>query len=330
VRYRELGSTGIRVSTISFGGWAIAGGFNWGPQDRRDSLFALRAAFDCGVTLFDSAEGYGEGRSEQLIGEALSGVRDRIVLATKVLPHRFAPDDLRAACEQSLRNLRTDRIDLYQLHWPRWDVPIEETLAGLESLRAAGKIRAYGVSNFGKRDLEDGLRAGFPVSADQVAYSLLFRAVEFEILPACRQGGVSVLCYSPLLQGLLTGKFRSADEVPADRARTRHFSGARPRSRHGEAGLEAETFAAVAEIGETARGLGLPMADVALAWVLAQPGVASAIVGGRNAAQAAANTRVADLDLPEEALRRLSDITDPLKRRMGPNADLWQSESRIR
>jgi len=330
MQYRKLGTTDIEVSAVAFGCWAIVGGFNWGDQDERDSLAALRAAHEAGITLFDTAEGYGDGYSEQLLGKALGAVRDEIVIASKVSPSHYAPDALRAACERSLRNLGTDRIDLYQLHWPNWEIPFAETLGLLEELKAAGKIRACGVSNFGPRDLADALATGRPIASNQLAYSLLFRAIEFEILPLCVREGLSVLCYSPMLQGLLTGKFARADEVPVDRARTRHFASSRRDARHTEPGAEAETFAAIAAIREIAEGLGEPMADVALAWLLAQEGVGAVLAGGRNAAQARANARAGDLVLPRDVLKRLAAVTDPLKARLGSNADMWQTDPRMR
>jgi len=330
MQYRKLGNTGIEVSRVAFGCWAIVGGFNWGRQDEKDSLNALRAAYEAGVTLFDSAEGYGNGRSEQLIQKALSSVRNEIIIATKVSPDHFAEKDLIAACERSLRNLKTDRIDLYQLHWSNKKIPVEDTLAVLEKLKKEGKIRYYSVSNFGTKDLAGCLAAGYTVCSNQLAYNLLFRAIEYEIQPFCVQEGISILCYSPLMQGLLTGKFFTADDVPEDRTRTRHFSTSRPYARHGEQGAEKETFAAAEQIRQIAGEIGESTADVSLAWLLAQPGVVSVIAGGRNPDQAGNNACAVDLVLPEDVIERLSSFTESLKSKLGSDADMWQGESRIR
>lgn len=330
MQYRKLGQTDIQVSTVAFGAWAIIGGNNWGHQDEKDSLAALRAAYQSGVTLFDSAEGYGNGKSEELIGRALSDVRDRIVIATKVSSSHLAPDDLRQACERSLRALRTDRIDLYQLHWPGRETPFaEDTRATLEELKQQGKIRAYGVSNFGKQDLDVCFSGGCKICSNQLAYSLLFRAIEYEIQPVCVRERLSILCYSSLMQGLLTGKFARADNVPENRARTRHFSSARPNARHGEEGAEKLTFETIAYLKKIAEELKQPLANVSIAWLLAQPGVTSAIVGARNADQARRNARAADLVLEPAVLQRLSAVTEKLKNCIGANADMWQAESRI-
>jgi aryl-alcohol dehydrogenase-like predicted oxidoreductase len=330
MQYRKLANTELNVSTVAFGCWAIVGGFNWGHQEEQDSLSALRAAYDSGINFFDSAEGYGGGRSEELLGKALGDVRDEIIIATKISPNHYAPDELRAACERSLRNLNTDWIDLYQLHWPNRDIPITETLGLLEDLKREGKVRAYGVSNFGPQDLGGCLATEYTLTSNQLAYNLLFRAIEFETLPTCAREGISVLCYSPLMQGLLTGKFTTPDQVPDDRARTRHYSNSRSQARHDEPGAEKETFATVARIQEIAHELNQPMAHLAIAWLLAQEGVTSVIVGGRNPDQVRSNVLAAGLQLPEDAITALSDATESLKKTLGPNADMWQSTSRIR
>lgn len=316
---------------MAFGAWAIVGGFNWGDQDVQDSIAALRAAFDEGITLIDTAELYGNGASEELIHRALGDVRDEVVIASKVASSHLAPEDLKAACERSLKALGTDRIDLYQIHWPSRTVPLEDSLAAMEELKQEGKIRAIGVSNFGPQDLGDLLNQSSSIVTNQVAYNLIFRAIEYEIQPICDRENIGILCYSPLMQGLLTGKFATADDVPEDRARTRHFSSHRPQTRHGEAGVEEETFSALQQIREIAVELGVSMADLTLAWLMKQPAVSSVIVGGRNAGQVKRNCNALKLDLSDDVEKQLRTATRSLKEAMGPNADLWQGEpSRIR
>lgn len=327
--YRPLGKSRLVVSSVAFGGWAIVGGFTWGPQEKSDSLAALRTAYDHGVTLFDTAELYGDGTSEQLLAEALGDVREHIVIASKVATPHFSKNLLRASCERSLRNLRTDRMDLYQLHWPTSETPPEETFETLETLKQEGKILEYGVSNFGPENMRSFLGKPWTVRSNQLAYNLLFRAIEFEIQPLCVQHGLSILCYCPMMQGLLTGKFRSADDVPAERARTRHFSPTRPHVRHHEPGAEKETFEAIERIRAIVAETGESMAHVTLAWLLTQPGVASVIVGARHAQQAAENARAADIRLSDDVRTRLDAATRPLKDHLGRNPDMWQTPSRI-
>lgn len=324
MRTRTLGRTDIEVSVVCQGCWSIVGGFNWGAQDREDSLAAISAAFEAGITFFDTATAYGDGESETMLGEALAGHRQEVVLASKVRRRDLAPADLRRSCEDSLRRLKTDVIDLLQIHWPNDDVPVADSLAEMDALRQEGKIRAIGVSNFGRGYLGEALDVG-DIQSNQIAYNLLFRAPEHYVLPTCDERNVSVLCYSPIMQGLLAGKFASADEVPEDRARTRHFAGSRPQARHGQAGCEAETFQAVARIKEICDDLGQPMARVAMAWLLAQPAVTSVLAGARNARQARDNAATGDLVLDDATLAALTDATEPVKAALGQSIDMWQT-----
>ena len=155
MQYRKLGQTDLEVSVVALGCWAIIGGFNWGPQDKAESLDTIEAALDSGVNFFDTAEGYGDGASEQLLAEGLGSRRPDVIIASKVSADNLPPDKLRAACERSLRHLNTDYIDLYQVHWPSRTEPFAETMRTLEALRDEGKIRVIGVSNFGKEDLPE-------------------------------------------------------------------------------------------------------------------------------------------------------------------------------
>ena len=324
MEYRKLGKSNLDISVITMGCWAIAGGSLWGPQDESDAIGALHTAVDVGINFFDSAEGYGAGRSEELIGKAFKGsMRDKVIVATKVSPSNLRPADLRASCENSLRTLGMETIDVYYIHWPNWDIPIAETLGTMNELKAEGKIRYVGCSNFGQRDLSD-LLAVDHIEINQLAYHLLFRAIEYEVVPLCEENQVSIAAYSPLFHGILTGKFATLDDIPDTRARTRHFDASkRPMTRHGGPGAEPETAAAMAAIRQICDDAGLPMAKVALAWVLKQPGVATVIAGARNPAQIHANAEAAALDLSDDIVAALNAATEPLKVKFGTNADMW-------
>ena len=329
MQYRKIAQGQLEVSTVCLGCWAIVGDATWGPQDKTDAIETIRAAVDAGINFLDTAEGYGSGDSERLIAEALGPDRDKVIIGSKVSRGHLAPRELKTACERSLKNLGTDRIDLYYIHWPSRKVPFAETVRAMEELIAAGKIGYVAVSNFGREDLGEMLPLAVP-AANQLSYSLLFRAIEFEILPACRAANVPVTCYSPLMQGLLTGKFGSADEVPEGRARMRHFSSSRPQARHGEAGAEAETFSAVGAIAELARQVNMDMAVMSLAWLLGRAGVASVVVGARTPQQILRNAAAGDLHLPGELASRMEQITEPLRRKLGANPDMWESKPRLR
>ena len=322
MKYRKLGNSGIEASEVAFGCFAFSNDNTWGPQDEKDSAASIHAALDAGITLFDTAEGYGGGLTEEVLGRALAGRRGKALIATKASSANLTAEGVAAACEASLKRLGTDWIDLYQIHWPNREVPMEVTFAAIDRLVKAGKVRAVGVSNFGVSDLTQAL-GHYPVATNQMVYSLLARAIEYEILPLCVEKGVGILTYSPLAQGLLSGKYMTADDFPAGRARTRHFSSKREQVRHGGPGCEEETFAAIDEIRAISKELGEPMSAVALAWLLTRKGVASVICGGRTPAQVLENVRCADITLPADVTARLDAATQKVKSFLGPNPDMW-------
>lgn len=328
MKYNQLGASGFNVSAVVMGCWGIGGGYTWGEQDEKVSIDTIRAAVDAGVNLFETAEFYSEGYSEEVLGKGLEGLRDKVMIATKVWPDNLSKDKLAAACEGSLKRLQTDRIDLYQIHWPNRDVPVAETLEAMEQLKKDGKIRDVGVSNFGVNDLSDALSAGVVVS-NQLPYSLLFRAVEYEILAKCVASNVAVLSYSPLAQGLLTGKFNAPEDVDDERARLRFYSKERSGTVHDEDGYETEVFEAIGKIRAICDEMAAPMAHVALAWVLQQPGIQAVLAGARNPDQIIMNTKAVDLVLSADVIKKLNAATDTLKYSMGPNADPWRTASRI-
>ncbi|MCC6795479.1 MAG: aldo/keto reductase [Candidatus Hydrogenedentes bacterium] len=331
MQYRKLGSSDLNVSVVSFGAWQIGDATYWGAEDEADAQRVIDVAMDEGINLFDTAEMYGKGESERMLGRALGAKRDRVYVASKVWPDKCAPALLRQACEDSLQRLGTDRIDLYQIHWPPRDVPFADVYGEMVRLRDEGKIRHIGVSNFGAQDLDAWMSAGDCIS-DQLGYNLLFRAVEWDVVPTCAKHHCGVLAYMPLLQGILSGRWNNAEEIPQARRRTRHFSRDREGTRHGEAGCEELTFSTLHEIQSIANALGQPMASVALAWAIAQPHITSVIVGARRADQLRRNLEGVRLTLSADSLAALDAATQPLKEHFGRNADMWlsESESRIR
>ncbi|MCP4643393.1 MAG: aldo/keto reductase [bacterium] len=331
MRYRRLGSSGWDVSVLTFGAWQLGDSGYWGADGDADEQAAVDAALDAGVNFFDTAEGYGGGESEKALGKALGARRKDVLIASKVSPSHCAPADLRKACEASLARLGTDWIDLYQVHWPIRDVPLADAYGELKALQDEGKIRAVGLSNYGPKDLADWFASGTSVS-NQLGYNLLFRPIEFEIVPACEKRDLGIMAYMPIMQGILAGRWSSVDEIPANRRRTRHFSCDREGVRHGMPGCEALTMEALAKIGDVCNDIGQPMATVAMAWLLAKPGVTTVIVGGRKPDHVARNMPAADLDLDAEEVARLDAATDPLKDHFGANCDMWQgdADSRIR
>ena len=329
MKYVSLGKKGMKVSTIGLGCWAFAGGNYWGRQEEQDSINTIMAAMEAGVNFFDTAEMYGDGKSEEVVGKALQHCRDKVVIATKAASANLSAEKLIEACEQSLKRLKTDYVDLYQIHWPNRSVPFEETAIALEQLVQQGKVRALGVCNFGVRDME-AIHKVANIITNQLPYGLLWRAIENEILPQCIKKNTGVLCYSPLSQGLLTGKYKSPDEVPLGITGTRFYSHERSNARHGESGFEVETFEAVARIRKICEKTGESMGNVSIAWAMKQKGVASVLVGARAPEQLNENIKAADLDVSKDVLRELSEATADLKRKVGNNPDMWEGALKSR
>lgn len=327
--YRPLGNSGLNVSVLAFGAWQIGDPGYWGADAAHDADAAVGAALDGGINLFDTAEGYGDGASEVALGRALGPRRKDVIVASKVYPQHCAPMDLRGACEASLVRLGTDYIDLYQIHWPPRQVPFEAVAAELLRLRDEGKIRHIGLSNFGVADQSAWLAHG-PAVANQLGYNLAYRAIEYSILPACRANGLGVLVYMPLMQGLLAGKWQSVDAIPPKRRRMRMFAGTREGARHGEPGCEALLMETLQQLDAIAKAAGISMADLSVAWLLAQPGISSVIVGARNPEQLHRNLGAADIRLDAACLAAVDAATTALKEALGPNPDMWESEANCR
>lgn len=331
MKYTKLGDTDLEVSVISMGCWGISGGEMWGKQNEEDAIAAIQKAYENGINFFDTAEGYGNGYSEELLGEALDGFRKEIKIASKVKAAHLRPKDLKESCENSLQRLNTDYLDLYYIHWPNPDILISDTIKALEELKKEGKIRYYGTSNFGIRQMK-GFLQHTELNINQLPYNLLWRSIEHEIKPFCREKDIGLAVYSPLLHGLLTGKFGSPDLVPEGRARTRHFSRERPETRHREEGVEEETFDTIEKIELICREFGVDMTQTSIAWPLTQSGIDTVIAGARSPEHVKENAQAGELDLPKELISKLDKATRDLKGSLGNNPDLWQdgNESRIR
>lgn len=207
---RQLGNSNLYITPVIMGTWQ-AGKRMWAGIEDTESIKAIREAFEVGITTIDTAEVYGEGHSERIVSQALKDVRDKVIYATKVFANHMKYNQVIAACDNSLTNLQTDYIDLYQIHWPSgsWKseiVPIEETMKALNDLKQQGKIRALGVSNFSCQELAEASNYG-QIDSIQPPYSLFWRGVEKETQPYCIEHNISILAYSSLAQGILTGKF---------------------------------------------------------------------------------------------------------------------------
>ncbi len=292
---RRLGDGGPEVGAIGFGAMSFAG--YYGSAEDAEGIRAIHRALDLGITLIDTAESYGDGRNEEMVGRALADRRDRAVLATK--SSRGAPDYLMEHAEASLRRLGTDHIDLYHLHRVDPEVPIEESLGAMSRLVEAGKVRHVGLSEAGARTIRRA-HATHPIAALQSEYSLLSREPEEEILPVTRELGISYVAYSPLSRGLLGGRIRSADDLsPGDwRRQVPRFQGAN---------LE-RNLAVVEGLAAMAEARGVAVASLALAWILAQGDDLIPLVGTSRADRLDRNLEALDVRLSPDDLAAIADL----------------------
>jgi aryl-alcohol dehydrogenase-like predicted oxidoreductase len=313
----NLGTSALKTSRIGLGTWAI-GGWQWGGTDETVSIATIRAAVDRGVTLIDTAPVYGFGRSEEIVGKALAegGLRQRVQIATKVglawqegvIYRDSRPARLRREIEDSLRRLRTDVIDLYQVHWPDLETPLAETARTLEDLRREGKIRAIGVSNFSPAQM-DTFRAAAPLAAVQSPYNLFEREIEADVLPYAQRTGLTVLSYGALCRGLLSGRMTPATKFEGDDLRKvdPKFQGARYR----------QYLAAVDALGRLARErFGKSVLALAVRWVLDR-GQTIALWGARRPEQLDPLTEIEGWHVDEASRREIDailarTITDPV------------------
>lgn len=324
MKYNTLPDTDLSVSQLCFGCWGIIPDAHWGERNEQDSIDAILGAVDAGINFFDTATVYGDGASEELLGRvfAENNLRHKTVITSKVPPNRMKPDEIQAECEASLKRLQTDYLDLYQTHWTSRDVPLEDSWGAILRLQEQGKVRHAGVCNMGLEDLDHASKLRKPIT-NQLPYNVMWRMIEAEILPQCVKDEIGVLVYTPLMHGILADKYQNASDVPDGRARSRHFSGERSQARHGEAGCEEETFATLDKIRDICAELNREMAEVALAWILQQPGIVSVIAGASNAQQLQKNVRAVETPISTETISQLNDATAELKQKLGANPDMW-------
>jgi aryl-alcohol dehydrogenase-like predicted oxidoreductase len=313
MEHRRLGNSDLDISVVGFGSWE-AGGAHWGPNDSEQGVIdAIHAGIDAGMTWIDTAEVYGQGVSEQIVGRAVAG-RDDVLVFTKVAPDEgsgLRPEQVRSAIDGSLRRLGLDHVDLYQVHWPDDDVPVEETWGAMAELVAAGKARHIGVSNFGRRLIER-CQPIHPVASVQNEFSLLHQGDRAELLPWLADQGIGYLAYSPLAAGRLTGAMQPGHSFGEDDWRSGRGRFADWREDGSEWSFDPDPLARdLAKVEATrpqAEEMGASVAQLALGWVIAQHGVTAAIAGSRNPDHTRANAAAGSLPLDADASARLDHV----------------------
>jgi len=345
---RKCGNTDMELSVLGAGCWSFGGGDYWGDQSQKDVNEVVRRSVELGINYFDTAEAYNDGLSEKSLGQALKEIaRDKILIGTKISPANAYPDVLIKHCEQSLRRLDTEYIDIYMVHWPIHphsirhftndkniiDNPPDEIEAfeTLIKLQEQGKIRQFGVSNYSVDRMKHIRNCTKQIAVNQLPYSLLTRAIETGTLPYCRENNIAVIGYMTLLQGLLADIYNTLDDVPVWQQRTRHFNCRRNElCRHGESGAEEETNQALREIRAIAKDINLTMPQIAVKWAIASQGITCSLVGARDIKEVEANVASVSQPLPEEIVEQLNKVTNPVKEKMGPGFDYYESKTNDR
>ena len=327
---RQLGSSDLKVTPVIFGAWAV-GGWMWGGNDEADSIEAIRASVRAGVNTIDTAAIYGQGYGEEVVAKAIKGMRDKVVIATKcgrrwdsptgtnpwtttdrhgnevTIRSISKPASIFHECEQSLKRLRTDVIDLYQIHWPDTETPAEESMGAMTKLKKQGKIRAIGVSNYNLQQLETAAKHA-PIASLQPPYSIIQRQIETDLLPYCRTNDIGVIVYSPLERGLLTGKVTPARRFPeGDHRATHKFFTPENRQRI------LDTLEKLRPLTEKHKA---SFAQLLIAWTISQPGITAALVGARNAEQSVHNAQAMNIKLSHAEIAQIRAAFDDTSRLM--------------
>ena len=330
MQLRQLGSSDIKITPVVFGAWAV-GGWMWGGNDEADSIEAIRASIRAGVNTIDTAAIYGQGYGEEVVAKAIKGMRDKVIIATKcgrrwdsptgtnpwtttdrdgnevTIRTISKPASIFHECEQSLKRLRTDFIDLYQIHWPDAETPAEESMGAMMKLKKQGKIRAIGVSNYNLAQLETAAKHA-PIASLQPPYSVIQRQIENDLLPFCRTNNIGVIVYSPLERGLLTGKVTPDRKFPeGDHRATHKFFTPENRQR------VLDTLEKLRPLGDKHKA---SLAQLLIAWTIAQPGITAALVGARNAQQSVHNAEAMKIKLSRDELAQVRTSFDETARAM--------------
>ena len=327
MNYRTLGTTDLKISEVTFGAWA-AGGWMWGGTERKDAVEAMQAAYDHGVTSFDTAPIYGQGTSEEIVGEALKGIpRDKVQILTKygmrwdlakgnlafkskdnqgnkIDIYKYAgKESIIKECEDSLRRLGTDYIDLFQIHWADSTTPIGETMETVAKLIEQGKVRYAGVCNYNVAQMKEAEKF-IKLASDQIPFSMVNRGIELEEIPYCVENRKSILAYSPMERGLLTGKMKPGYKFGEGdhRASVRFFK---------DENLK-RTDEFLKRIKPLADEKNATLGQLVIRWTLEQKGITIALVGARNATQAIENAKASDIKLTEKELNFISKELDKL------------------
>lgn len=319
MEYTKLGNTDIEVSEITLGCWAMGAGKEWG-ESLEDKIYSetVMTAIEGGVNFLDTAAAYGRGHSEKVLGKTIKGIRDKLTISTKQSTKGLTKEKARESVEASLSRLDTDYIDVFFIHWPAPEIPVEEPMEQLLKLKEEGKIRAIGVSNYTLEHLERALKVG-PVDVIQPCYSLYWRHIEKDLLPYCRERNIGVITYSSIAQGLLTGKFTKDWEFDETDMRRNTI----PLFKSPTYEMAIETTEEIKKIGKK---YDKTPVQTAINWVINTPGITSAIVGAKTPDQVVENLGATDWKLSEEDYRHIGDMAMEVAKTVGDWDTMYEKD----
>jgi aryl-alcohol dehydrogenase-like predicted oxidoreductase len=304
----------LTQKSLGLGCW-VFGLAQWSGQARDELLAVMAAALEAGLTHFDTAASYGNGRSEEVVGQFLGGRRDRVFLASKASLDKMDARLMLERVDKSLARLQTDVIDLYYIHWPRQGKDLRPLMEGLELARQQGKIRAIGVSNFSVEQMAQVAEVG-RIDAHQLGYNLFWRYAERDVIPYCREHGIAMITYSSIAQGILTGKFpRNLEFQTGDQRQGILFF---------EPEIWPHVYAGVEQFKAIAQELNRPLAHLAIRWVLHQPGITSALVGARTAPQVGQNVQAMAGAIPPQVFERMTEISDEVIKKIPDVGNMYR------
>ena len=312
MEYRKFPNSDLKVSVLAQGTWAIGGPWahGWGEVDDQESIHTIRHSIDSGINFIDTANVYGLGHAEEIIGEAIKGKRDKVILATKFaaiitpdgsITWDATPKHMAEECEKSLRRMKTDYLDILAIHWPMADTPIAETMGGFQQLIDQGKIRYAGVCNFSKAQLKEALKYGKLVS-HQLRYNMLERDNETDVIPFCVENGIGIQVYGPLAHGLLAGEFKRGDILKPEDWRSRYTLFEKP--------IFDKVVGILEKLEPIATNHQCKLADLALNWILGRQGVTTALVGMMHPWQVDENLKAINWSLSEAELKEIDKIIE--------------------
>ena len=332
----RLGNSDLMVSRMTLGCWTFGSASDsyWGAQEAKESEALLNRAIELGVNFYDTAFVYNDGNAEKELGKVVKkyALRDKMIICNKIPQQSY--DDLplyQKKVEDSLKRLDIDVLDVLLMHWPCNDKELlKRNLEKLQSVKDKGLVREIGVSNFGVGQMQIAKDMGVDITVNELAYNAIHRGAELAVFPYCERNDIGVMAYMPLMQGILSGKYNSIEEIPVIRRRTIHFdSVGNDQIRHGGRGMEKELGIFLQNLRALSAESGLKCSELCTSWILSHSAVTTVLGGARTTEQLESNVKAIETKLPEDLIRKMDEISAPIAALCGANCDLWQWNSRI-